>query len=273
MKMLERVCTRSPIMFVLPSFPFKSQNRDNTLGNLPDMGEEVALAALHEMCKRMGEIYPCGAKIVLASDGRLYADLVGVPDCNVLGYRNQLLWMYEEISGGQDLLRWYSLDEAFPGEPDGDAKRGALMEKYPQDTESLMRLVYQDPDYNRLYVGFKNMMISELSVDRARSRKSIEKEASRIARLMLERNFANAALIRDEFPGYVRLSIKHHDTRKGIFGINLLPGHDDVGTPWLNVLVELAGGKFDYMKRREAEARGYVLVLREECPYLYQECR
>src|SRR3990167_9622199 len=103
-KLQERVCVEEPILFVLPSFPFKSQNRENTLGNLPDMGEEVALVALHEMCKRMGEIYPYGARIVLASDGRLYADLVGVPDRDVFEYRNYLLGMYGEISGGQDLV-------------------------------------------------------------------------------------------------------------------------------------------------------------------------
>lgn len=272
-KLQERVCAGEPVLFVLPSFPFKSQNRDNTLGKLPDMGEEVALVALHEMCRRMGEIYPCGARIVLASDGRLYADLVGVPDCDVLEYRNHLLGMYGEISGEQDLIEWYSLDEAFPEEPDGDTKRGVLMEKYPQKADELMEVVHRDPDYNRLYVGFKNMMISELSIDRARSRKSIEKEASRVARRMLERNFANAALLREKFPGYIRLSIKHHDTRKGIFGVNLLPGHDDVGTPWLNVLVKLVGGKLDYMKRRDAEVQGYMPVLKYGRPYAYRECR
>lgn len=272
-KLQERVREGKPILFVLPSFPCKSQNRDNTFGKLPDRGEEVALMALHDMCKRMGEIYSCGAKIILASDGRLYADLVGVPDRDVLEYRDYLLGMYGEISGGQDLIEWYSLDEAFPLELSGDAKRDALMEKYPQEADKLMEIVHRDPDYNRLYVGFKNMMISELSIDRTRGRRPIEKEASRIARQMLARNFANAALLREQFSGYIRLSIKHHDTHKGIFGVNLLPNHDDVGTPWLNVLVELTGGKLDYMKRCAAEAQGYLPVLKDGRPYFYRECR
>jgi L-tyrosine isonitrile synthase len=267
------IAAGQPLLFVLPAFPCKSQNRDNTLGKFPDRGEEVALSALHGMCEKMREIYPPGAEMVLASDGRLYADLIGVPDTDVLAYRNELLVMYRRISGRQEFLNWYSLDEAFPIEVDGGAKREALMERYPQTAGSLMELVYRDPDYNRLYVGFKNMMISELLIDGARSRKSIEKEASRIARKMLERNFANAALIKEKFAEHVRLSIKHHDTRKGIFGVNLLPGHDDVGTPWLNVLVEFAGGKLDYVKRCRAEAQErFKLVLKDERPYFYREC-
>src|SRR3989344_9234589 len=45
-KILERMKGNDPISFVLPSFPFKSRNPDNVLGERADFGDEVALATL-----------------------------------------------------------------------------------------------------------------------------------------------------------------------------------------------------------------------------------
>ena len=268
----QKVSDGEGIRFVLPSFPCKSQNRDNTLGKSPDLGEELALGALHSLCDRISRDYEPGASIVLASDGRLYADLIGVPDGDVLSYRDSLLSMYSSMvsaAGGVQRIGWYSLDEAFPRVDGGDGKRAALIGAYPKDIGRIMGLVHSDEHYNRVYVGFKNMVISELSVDKARSRNSIDKEASRVARAMMERNFANADLIANRFPGAVRLSIKHHDTRTGKFGVNLLPGHDDVGTPWLNVVVE-KDGSYDFIKSRQAQERGYELCYKGDQPYYYR---
>lgn len=273
-KIGDKVKQRREISFVLPSFPCKSQNRDITLGKVPDFGEELALATLHNLCDRISRIYEPGARIVLASDGRLYADLIGVPDEDVLLYRNALLLMYEEMvstTGSAQRLDWYSLDEAFPHVEGGDCKRTALVETYPQHMDQILELVKSDEHYNRLYVGFKNMMISELSVDKMRTKKSIEKEASRIARAMLERNFANAELLKRKFPWAIRLSIKHHDTRTGKYGVNLLPNHHDVGTPWLNVAVEKKDRSYNYMKKKIAEENGHVLCYKGSQPYYYRE--
>lgn len=273
-RIYDKVIKNEEIILVLPSFPFKSQNRDNTLGDIPDLGEEIALVTLHNLCEKVSEVYSPGARIILASDGRLYSDLVRVPDNIVMTYRDSLLSIYSSIvstNGSLQRLDWYSLDEAFPHVHSGDEKRKALVEIYPQNMDKILRLVNSDEHYNRLYVGFKNMMISELSVEKARARKSIEKEASRIAKAMLERNFANAELIRREFPDAIRLSIKHHDTRRGKYGINLLPNHDDVGTPWLNVVVEKRDGSYDYMKKKQAEEKGYILYFKGVQPYSYKE--
>lgn len=57
----------------LPAFPFKSANKVyKVFGFLPDKAEELALARLHNMCRRIEEIYAPGAKVVLISDGLVY---------------------------------------------------------------------------------------------------------------------------------------------------------------------------------------------------------
>lgn len=61
------------IEMALPAFPFKSANKVyKALGFLPDKAEELALARLHNMCKRIAEFYEPGANVVIISDGLVY---------------------------------------------------------------------------------------------------------------------------------------------------------------------------------------------------------
>ncbi|MFH2021168.1 MAG: L-tyrosine/L-tryptophan isonitrile synthase family protein [archaeon] len=261
-KISKNLASGQPLIWMLPSFPFKSQNPEHTFGKLPDGGEEIALKVLHGFCEKISGYYEHGAKIILASDGRLYADLVGIADEDVFNYRSKLLELYKNIVESDrkiPYLSWYSLDDAFPSVNSAKDKRRALVEAYPQEIETIMERVHSDVHYNRLYVGFKNLMIGELSIEKNRSKKSIEKEASEIAKKMLIRNFANACLLKDRFPKAIRLSVKHHDTSSGIYGVNLLPNHHDIGTPWLNVLVKSGEEEFTYMKRKDAEDRRYII--------------
>lgn len=60
----------------LPAFPFKSANKVyKAFGVLPDKAEEIALARLNDMCRRIEEIYAPGAKVVIISDGLVYNGL------------------------------------------------------------------------------------------------------------------------------------------------------------------------------------------------------
>lgn len=57
----------------LPAFPFKSANKVyKALGLLPDKAEEIALTRLHNMCRRIKEIYAPDAHVVIISDGLVY---------------------------------------------------------------------------------------------------------------------------------------------------------------------------------------------------------
>jgi hypothetical protein len=67
------VKARTRIDMALPAFPFKSANKAyKALGFLPDKAEEIALARLHNMCKRIEEIYEPGSSVVIISDGLVY---------------------------------------------------------------------------------------------------------------------------------------------------------------------------------------------------------
>lgn len=61
------------IPMVLPSFPWKSINRvDKVLGTEPDLGEELALARINNLCRSVQQVYAPGAFVVIATDGLCY---------------------------------------------------------------------------------------------------------------------------------------------------------------------------------------------------------
>jgi hypothetical protein len=61
------------VPMVLPAFPAKSINRvDKVLGTMPDLGEELALDRLNDLCSRIAKIYPPGAMVLIATDGACY---------------------------------------------------------------------------------------------------------------------------------------------------------------------------------------------------------
>ena len=65
-----------PIPFVLPAFPFKSQNtKTKVSGALPDKGERLALETLSNFAKEVRAIYPPGANILVISDGYVFNDI------------------------------------------------------------------------------------------------------------------------------------------------------------------------------------------------------
>jgi pyoverdine/dityrosine biosynthesis protein Dit1 len=61
------------IPLVLPAFPMKSNNRmDKVLSPLPDLGEELGLARLANLCRDIKAVYPPGAVVVIVTDGICY---------------------------------------------------------------------------------------------------------------------------------------------------------------------------------------------------------
>lgn len=51
---------------------FQPNRKNKVLGNLPDLGEELALRRLHAMGMDIGKVYPPGAQVNIASDGVLF---------------------------------------------------------------------------------------------------------------------------------------------------------------------------------------------------------
>lgn len=67
------IAANRAIPMVLPAFPMKSNNRmDKVLGALPDLGDELGLARLVNLCRDIKAVYPPGAVVVIVTDGICY---------------------------------------------------------------------------------------------------------------------------------------------------------------------------------------------------------
>ncbi len=81
---------------------------------LPDLGEEIALRFLNNMCKGINKIYPIGSKIILCCDGRVFSDVVGMKKNDVTSYQQKLSLMIERIDAKN--ISIFNLDDVWPND-------------------------------------------------------------------------------------------------------------------------------------------------------------
>lgn len=80
------------LIFVLPGFPFKDQNRFRVPYNASsvDFGEICFLIRLHNLIQTLYQIHPYGGHSIVLSDGYLYQDIFHVPIKEVEEYQYRL---------------------------------------------------------------------------------------------------------------------------------------------------------------------------------------
>ncbi|HEY9723306.1 MAG TPA: isocyanide synthase family protein [Oscillatoriaceae cyanobacterium] len=275
-KILAKIAQNQPITFVLPAFPGKSPNLAKVLGTLPDMGERRALEFLQQLCERIGRIYEPGAQVILASDGRVFSDAVGMSDADVSAYRDALLDMITEL--GLKNISTFNLEEIYEG-LGFDEMRAQMMDEFGESLEVLrdtVRRAAQDPEAtaedketNRLYCGITRFLVEDASFPgQTKSRNQIQKDCRSRAYEVILRSQAWSGVVERHFPEAVRLSIHPHGCGAKKLGIHLIETAegDSWMTPWHAVAVEIEEGRFMLTKRSQAEALGARLVNRDGRP-------
>jgi pyoverdine/dityrosine biosynthesis protein Dit1 len=87
-----RFAAKTPLQFVLPSFPFKDQNPFRTASRADhiDFGEVALLIRLHSLALALAQIFPYGVKWLIVSDGLVYSDFLGIAKEEAIRYRERL---------------------------------------------------------------------------------------------------------------------------------------------------------------------------------------
>jgi pyoverdine/dityrosine biosynthesis protein Dit1 len=238
------------------------------LSHLPDHGEELALINLNNLCKRIGEIYEPGARIVICSDGRVFADVVRIPDQDVSEYNSTL--RQGAVDQGLAHLDFFDLDDVYPGVKDYAVLREDLMVLYGEALRPLQERCKAHSEAAEMYRGITRFLFEDFSgLDefRGMSRNAIQVMARSNAYRVIQRSNAWGRLLADQLQDAVRLSIQVRLSEK--IGINLIDSGDCWATPWHSVVLK-RGNKVQLVPRREAEKMNAALIFKDGRPSYYQ---
>lgn len=269
-KLIAKIQQQLPVTFVLPAFPGKSPNLAKVLGTLPDMAEERAMQFLQRLSERIGQIYAPGAQVIMASDGRVFSDAVGMKDEDVSAYRDALLQMVTDL--GLTAITTFNLEDLYQ-DLSFDEMRVQMMDDFGDSIEALQAAVRRggqpdasadDVESHRLYLGITRFLVEDSAFPgQTLSRNQLQKQARVRAYEVIQRSQAWSGVVAREFPDAVRLSIHPHGCGSAKLGIMLdeETGGDAWLTPWHGVALEV-NGRFTLTKRSQAEALGARLVSR-----------
>jgi pyoverdine/dityrosine biosynthesis protein Dit1/alpha-ketoglutarate-dependent taurine dioxygenase len=241
-----------PLRLVLPAFPAKSPSPRKTMGELPDLGEQLALIGLQALCTELSALHPPGVRLVICSDGHVFADVVGVSDDAVSRYRAALGAIIEQK--GLSSLELFSMQDALP-DMGFEAMRTQLMSGWATGPERL-----EAPFDRALFDGIHRFLFEERVGTPGKSRSRVRAECAPLARELIRRSAAWSRLIAERFPYAVRLSIHPQPAHSAKIGIRLggegrADGRGAWITPWHAAPVLSATG-WRLMHRAEAEAEG-----------------
>lgn len=257
---------RDSIAFLLPAFPFKSQNIEKKcLGELPDKAEEIAMANISSLGAKLNAT--ARTKIILALDGFTYADLVGIPSQSVIRYASA-------IDAMRPIRESIELFDTHKTSTEGEEVSKMLDQTYTPSLHEIRNRIERDPIFKDYYVGLKRFWEYDLSHgENTLGSKARWRKAAEIAIRMLARNIAYSKYLEEKFPHAIRLSIHASHGKSGRFHINLLPDTTDTagGSPWHGVALQTADKKWRVVKREYAEQRGCLLVYENGRPSYYAE--
>lgn len=255
-----------PVHFILPAFPAKSPNRNKVLGSLPDLGEEIALTTLEDMCREIKNVYAPGAYITICSDGRIFSELVEVSDELVTEYVQgikeliaQMSLQYISIVNLEDLMKGKSFDQL----------RSSVIATYAEPIEDLEARLKSSNDFKGLFNGMHRFITDDRKVlHPENSGTKTKQESASIALRVIQYSNAWTRFLAYVYPDAVRLSIHPYPAHNSKIGIQLTKATDNWITPWHGVIVLQKDG-YVLMKKNEAEERGARLVTRNGRPHHY----
>lgn len=251
--MAERISAGQELVFILPAFPAKSANRQKTCGSLPDLGEVLALQALENMCQEISAVYAPGARIVICSDGRVFSDLVLVPDSDITAYAQKIDGIIGQFK--LDHLTTFSMDDLLPG-IGHQARRDYLINEYAMSPETVRARVRENQNDHQLFNGMHRFVQEDrLALMPELSKSRVCRESRLVTLELIRRSDAWSKLLEKQFPYALRLSIHPYPPGHEKFGVKLVRSSNRWATPWHNVVVK-SGHDFHLMPHKEALALG-----------------
>lgn len=259
------VTNKRQIDFVMLGYPMKSSNdRDKVIGKLPDLAEEVSMTNFANFNTQVKQIYDPGVRVNIVSDGFVFNDLLEITDKTVQEY--------QEVStdmGKVAPMTWHNIQDFYPKIGSLASMREKLMGDFGVTDQELERRILMDQDVNFLYRGMIRFMSEELAIKSWPSGNQLQKAAKILTRNMMARNEAYSNLVKDQFSSYIRLSMHPSINNGAKYSFKMIPGEKAFRSPWHCALYIDQEGQYNTIHKKEAEAQGLHLVLKDGRPYSY----
>ncbi|KAI3538148.1 pyoverdine/dityrosine biosynthesis protein [Colletotrichum tamarilloi] len=276
------------VKMIIPAFPWKSINRtDKVTGVLPDLGEDLALARLNDLCVEIGKVYTHGAEVHIATDGLVFNDVVGISDDETWEYGATLMDMaaqkgYDGIKllRVMDFLGLTNENEPLTKEKYMelvDESRKTLEAQFGDPDKDVRALMETDNDTLMTYRGFIRFLETDLRnspvAAHATSGHKYRKVVKEVAMKMMMRAESFTKIILATCPDHVRLSIHPSSGAVKLSMPLLVEKHNPDGfprTPWhSSIAVSLDGG---YRSLHAKDVRDtHDLVMRDGRPWCFRE--
>lgn len=270
-KILHFIKNEEPVQMILPAFPAKSPNRRKTLDIYPDKGEELALRTLNHLCEKIKNIYKPGATLTICSDGRVFAELVRIPDDAVNTYKQDLV--HRVCSPYSETISFFDLDHVFQGISGYDALREELMILYGESIRALKQRCKSERPAAEMYRGICRFLVEDfsgLNEFKGWSKNQILETARVNAYRVIQRSNAWTKLLKKQFPKSIRLSIHPQPRVSEKIGIFLTESNDVWRTPWHSVALK-DENKFFLVPRHIAESNNAHLVFENGRPSYFSK--
>jgi pyoverdine/dityrosine biosynthesis protein Dit1 len=258
------------IDLILPAFPAKSPNPRKVLGKHPDMAERLALSFLDRLCRDIQAIYSPGARIIICSDGHVFADLIEVSDDDVIDYQKAIKALIADMQiNAIEVFNLGDVPEFSDHADNYDQQRKLLCEFHAETPERIKQRLLGHSDGLQLYRAITRFMLEDRWTDDASfSRTALQKKSRQIAISVIQRSEAWGNLLSKRFPQAIRLSIHPQASTSIKMGIHLMDTHDNWLTPWHGVALKHGNG-YSLMKRKDAESQGAQLIYLDGKPSHY----
>lgn len=255
-----------PIHFILPAFPAKSPNPNKVLGILPDLGEEISLRTLEDLCLEIKSVYAPGASVTICSDGRIFSELVAVNDATisdyVVGIKKIIASLdlhHVNIINLEDIMEYGSFE----------TMRREVINNYAEPLEELTEKLKTSTEFKGLFNGIHRFITEDRkAITPEFSLNKIKEEAKGIALKVIQYSNAWTRFLAYVYPDAIRLSIHPYGPHTDKIGIRLTKATDNWLTPWHGVVV-LHRDEYILAKKEAAEVSGAKLIYKNGQAYYY----
>lgn len=286
-KVKAQLVKKQAIRLILPAFPWKSINKvDKVTGILPDLGEELALYRLNQMCEDIKTIYYFGGQVFIATDGLVFDDVVGIADEDTWAYGEGLVDMARRhglsnirLMRVMDIMG-YTYDKALDKELYMSLAancRRDIIDSYGRTEDEVRWMMKHDPDTLLTYCGFIRFLETDLrfspitAATKAISGSQYRKTVKKVAIQMMIRAESFTKLLQMHCADYVRLSI-HPSTGSAKLSIPLIVQGSGKfpRSPWHSSLAISVDGHYSTVAAKDVRD-SHDLIVRDGQGYYFRE--